>query len=411
MSALGSLSTAGPARWRRPPAGSTEEHGRGPEARALLAALRTGPAPIAGPRLGQLVAACDPAQLVGTVLAEGLAGPAHERLGHLLPPAERARLAREAARDGARHQAYLQLLGRLGAALDGAGLTWVVLKGPVLAELSYRGTPRGYTDLDLLVPAHQFRAAVEALREAGAAPADQDWAQLVRVAKGEMNVAVHGAPMVDLHWHLVYLRSARERWAVPTDDLLGRRRRTRLGAVDAWALDREDFAAHLALHAASGAVQQLRRLLDVQRSTAHEPPDWEVLVRRCRAWRVGLPVSVMLHRAARALGAAVPEEVVSELAGGPLNRALVRRLGEWVPAGRLPGQRSVSNGLTRCLRDGLWSTGAEFAAGSAQALAELLRLPSGSGAGRPAVPPGPGGLEGYLAMVERSDRYGHLGRR
>ncbi len=126
--------------------------------------------------------------------------------------------------------------------------------------------------------------------------------------------------MVDLHWHLVYLRSARERWAIPTEDLLERRQPVRLKNVDAWSLDPHDFLAHLALHASFGAAQQLRRLLDIERTVANWAPDWERLVQRCRAWRVGLPVSVMLNRARRTLGAAVPAEVVEELAGGRPNR-------------------------------------------------------------------------------------------
>jgi hypothetical protein len=61
------------------------------------------------------------------------------------------------------------LLGRFAVALDQAKVTSVALKGPVLAEFSY---PEG------------------------------------NGAKGELTLTVHGLPMVDLHWHLVYLRSA-----------------------------------------------------------------------------------------------------------------------------------------------------------------------------------------------------------
>ena len=188
-------------------------------------------------------------------------------------------------------------------------------------------------------------------------------------------MAVHGLPMIDLHWHLVYLRSARERWAIPTEDLLERRQPVRLKDVDAWSLDPHDFLAHLALHASFGAAQQLRRLLDIERTVANWPPDWEVLVQRCRAWRVGLPVSVMLNRARQTLGAAVPAEGSgrnSREAGRTV--MVVRQLSEWAPAGGLPGGRSVKNGLTRSLRDSLLATAGEFASETRQAIAELLRL-------------------------------------
>ena len=379
--------------------------------RALVASLRAGPSAQAGSRLPSLVASCDPGQLADLAISEGLAGPTHEALGGSLPPGPSSRLATEAQRDAVRHLAYLDVLRKFAVALDQAKVTWVALKGPVLAELSYPKVPRGYADLDLMVSSGQLRGALSALEGAGAVVAEPDWPLLVNGAKGQLSMAVHGWPMVDLHWHLVYLRTARERWAISTEDLLARRRRVRLKDVEAWSLEPSDFLAHLALHASFGAVQQLRRLLDIERTVANWPPDWEVVVQRCRAWRVGLPVSVMLNRARLTLGAAVPEEVVAELAGGRSNRLVVRHLGEWAPAGSMPGGRSVKNGLTRSLRDGLLATAGEFAGQSGRAIAQLLR-PRATGSGEPDNDRGPrisAGLESYLEMVERADRYGHLG--
>ncbi len=378
---------------------------------ALVASLRAAPSASAGPPLASLVAACDPEQLADLVLSEGLAGPAGELLTGLLPPGPAYRLATEARRDAVRHLAYLGVLGKFAGALDQADVTWVALKGPVLAELSYPEVPRGYADLDLMVLPGQLREALNALEAAGAVLAEPDWPFVVKAAKGQLNMAVHGLPMVDLHWHLVYLRSARERWAIPTEDLLRRRELTRLKEVDAWTLDRNDFLAHLALHASFGADQQLRRLLDIQRTIASREPDWEVLVQRCRAWRVALPVSVMLNRTRETLGAAVPEEVVKELAGCRSNRLVVRQLSEWAPSGRMPGGRSVKNGLTRSLRDGLLATAGEFAGQTRQAIAQLLQpRPAGSDEPGPCDGQGtPAGFERYLEMVDRADRYGHLG--
>jgi Uncharacterised nucleotidyltransferase len=374
-----------------------------------VASLRA-PSALAGPPLASLVAACDPVQLADLAISEGLAGPAHDRLGGLLPPGPGSRLAAEARRDAVRHLAYLGLLGKFAAELDQAKVTWVALKGPVLAELSYPEVPRGYADLDLMVAPGQLRQALCALEKAGAVIAD-DWPLVVKAAKGELTMAVHGLPMVDLHWHLVYLRSARERWAIPTEDLLERRQPVRLKDVDAWSLDPHDLLAHLALHASSGAVKQLRCLLDIERTIANWAPDWEMVVQRCRAWRVGLPVSVMLSRARRTLGAAVPAEVVEELAGGRPNRLVVRQLSEWSPAGGLPGGRSVKNGLTRALRDSLLATAGEFVGETRQAIAQLLR-PRATRPDQSGNRDGPGlsdGFEAYLQMVERADRYGHLG--
>lgn len=374
-----------------------------------MASLRAGSPTPAGSLLAPLVAACDHEQLADLAVFEGLAGPAYVRLGALLPPGPASRLATEARRDAVRHLAYLGVLSNLAAALDQASVTWVVLKGPVLAEISYGGASRGYSDLDLMVHPGQLRKAVSALESAGGIVAEADWPLLTGSAKGELGIAVHGLPTVDLHWHLVYLRSARERWAIPTEDLLERRQRVRLKDVAAWSLDCDDFLAHVALHASFGAVQQLRRLLDIERTVASWPPNWEVLVQRCRAWGVGLPVSVMLNRARQTLGAAVPEEVVQQLAGSRLNRLVVGQLSDWTQSGPLPGGRSVKNGLTRSLRNGLVATAAEFGRLTWQATDCVRhRTRTTSEPGRSGDAETSEGFESYLKMVEGADRYGHL---
>ena len=378
--------------------------------RALVASLRTGSPVPAEPSLATVVAGCDPGQLADLAISEGLAGPVFNRLDGLLPPEPRSRLATEARRDTVRHLAYLDLLRKFGAALEEAQVTWVALKGPVLAELSYPGVPRSYADLDLMVHPEQLREAVSALEGAGAVVAETDWSQITESAKGQLSMSVHGLPIIDLHWHLVYLRSARERWAIPTEDLLERRQPARLQDVDAWSLDPADFLAHLALHASFGAAQQLRRLLDISHTIANRPPVWDLLVQRCQAWQVELPVSVMLNKARQTLGADVPTEVVHALAVRKTNRLLVGLLSEWVPAGPMPGNRSVKNGLTRSLRDGVMATAGQFAGETRRAIAQLLHLGE-FGAVETSHSHSAGlcsGLESYLRMVERADRYGHL---
>ncbi|MGH9106036.1 MAG: nucleotidyltransferase family protein [Acidimicrobiales bacterium] len=404
------------ARYRRPPRpGLVPRYSAGrhwsPEARrALVASLRSGPPGSAGSALAEAVGRCDPGELVDLAVSEGIAGPALEGLGHLLPPPERCRLAAAARQEALRHLTNLGLLQRCATALEAAGLTWAVLKGPVLAELCYGRAVRGYTDLDLMVAPSQLEHAVRALETVGASLAEPDWTSLVADAMGQLSMVVNGAGVVDLHWHLVYLRSARESWRIPTDELLERRRPLRLGPVNAWALGQVDFAAHIALHASFAGAQQLRRMLDIDRTLAAQPPDWDALVERCRAWRVGLPVGVMLNRTRAILGAPVPEEALRRLAGGRLEGLIIRQLSAWVPSGHLPGGRSVNNGLIRSLRDGFFPTTTQFTAESWHAISNLVhparaRLP---GAGD--VAPDHEGREAftrYVQMVASADRYGH----
>jgi hypothetical protein len=390
--------------------GTDERHWSRSARRTLLASLAGEYGGHAGPRLSSLVAACDQEELVSLAVSEGVAGPAIEKLGPLLAPSARTRLLMVVRQHAARHLGRLAWLQRFGEAFEAANVGWVALKGPVLAELSYRGVTRAYADLDLMVPARQLRLAIDALNGAGAVVADQDWTFLLQIAKGELTLAVHESPLIDLHWHLIYLRSARERFMISTEELLERRRKVQLRGVSAWALDPTDFVAHVALHASSQGFQRLRRLLDIDRTVANEPPDWDALVQRCRAWRVALPVGAMLNAASRTLGTAVPEEVVRDLAGGKPELLVMRQLSGWVPSGLLPGRRSVRTGLSRSLRDTLLATSVEFVGEGRRALGSLAGVRRTSADGPvPGIDPGrSSGFERFMEMVSSADRYGHL---
>jgi hypothetical protein len=380
--------------------------------RTLLASLSAERPGSPGPSLASLVAQCDQKELVSLSLFEGVAGPASEKLGPLLAPEQHDRLLRAVRQQVARNLGRLAWLHTFAAALEAANVTWVVLKGPVLAEMSYAGAvTRGYSDLDLMVPARQIRLAIKALEGAGAVVADQDWAFLLAIGKGELTMAIHQSPLIDLHWHLIYLRSARERFMISTDELLERRRRIQLRGIDAWTLEPTDFAAHIALHASSQGAQRLRRLLDIERTLANQAPDWDVFVRRCKNWRVALPVGAMLNSARHTLGAAVPEEVVKDLAGGPLERFVMRQLSGWQPSGRLPGGRSVRTGLSRSLRDTMSATAVEFATESWRTLRTLVRGDTSLAGDRRDNRHHPGcstGFERFIEMVNSADCYGHL---
>ena len=372
------------------------------EARAALLASVSPGAEVDKARVASLVARCDPDQLVALAAFQGVAGRASEVLRSLLPERPASRLLARVRRETMRHLQALAELERFGAALDGVGTTWVLLKGPALAELAYRGTCRFYSDLDLMVTAARMGDAVAALQACGLEVRDDDIGAVARSAKGQLGLGGPGRPTVDLHWHLLYKASARRRYRISSAELLERRRRVRLGHTEAWVLEQTDFAAHIALHAAQSGAHRLRWLLDIERTLTNEPPDWDTFVERCRAWRVGLPVSVALQRAVVTLRAPVPDGVVAALAGSYANRALVHELGKWAPAGHLPGGRSLVAGLTRSVRDTLSVTAGEMALEVRDLLARLAHPPV------PIGPAGPGdaGLRSFLDMVGSADEFG-----
>jgi hypothetical protein len=382
--------------------------------RALLAAVPTGPIGLRAHTLSSLVRGCDPGELVALAISQGTADVVSRQLAPYLPEEYLARLVAQARLDAARHLGYLDVLGRLASALEHAGVLWVVLKGPALAELIYGDVSRGYSDIDIMVPPRQLHRAVDALQGAGLTFAQRNWPLMVRVARAQVTLAFEGTPLVDLHWDLVYKRSTRQRFKLPSEEILERRRKVQLGTVGAWVLEPTDFAAHVVLHAALSGAHRLHWLVDIERTLSVAPPDWDLFVRRCHDWGVGLPVGVALERARRTLAASVPVGVVDRLAGGWANRALVSQLSTWVPGGRLLGGRSVRAALTRSLRDNLPATAMEFAGELREALGKVIAPEFVSRNDPRRLVNDVGGeqwFERYTELACRADRYGHVSKR
>jgi hypothetical protein len=393
-----------------PPSGDAGNLGWSAQARRTVLEAISAQPPTSGPPLGSRLPDCDLEEVVHLAISQGVAGRVMERLGELLPSGPRARLVAQVREDALRHFGFLTVLDKFAVAFEAAGVDWVVLKGPVLAEIIYGSTSRGYTDLDLMVPARQLRQAIAALETAGADLPVADWAEMTRSVTGEFSMAYAGTPFVDLHWHLVNTGTARRRYALPVGEVMDRRQRVRLGPLEAWSLEPTDFAIHVALHASFSGSQRLRRLLDVERTLANRPPDWDALVERCRSWRVGLPVSVALNRARDTIGANVPDEVVAQLAGSNLHLFVVRQLSSWRPTGRLPGGGSVRNGVARSLRDNLVATTAQFAHETREIVTKLLSPRHTDGGRSDGHAGNSGDLDRYLDMASSTDRFGNLTR-
>jgi hypothetical protein len=99
-------------------------------------------------------------------------------------------------------------------------------------------------------------------------------------------------------------------------ELVERRRVVRLAGTDVATLDPTDGLLYLCLHGSLSGGHQLVWLTDIDRMIAAEPPQWDVLIRRARRYRVDLVAALQLERSRSVLGAAVPAGVVSALAGG-----------------------------------------------------------------------------------------------
>lgn len=313
-------------------------------------------------------------------------------------PGATARLADAYERSVRIHMRALASLEWLRTPLEAAGVPWLVLKGPALAEhAGHRADLRAYEDLDLLVPAARFSRAVEALEDAGARLLDGNWELIRAEGRAQLHLRLPSGILVDLHWHPLNRAAVRHAFRIDVAELFER------AAVAAGAdgagprtIGLADTIVHTGLHAGLAGAQRLSWLEDVAR-LALLGPDWDEVVRRAREWRASRLVGIVLLRAHAVLGAPVPVAVLDALRPP----ALLRPLATAAPAPQARWRRLA----TSCIRDSARET-ALAVAGRGAASRRLRREAVADGGGH--VPPvlrarhGPAGRDAYLAELRRS---------
>ncbi len=283
------------------------------------------PADLAGIRA--VVGGTDHAALIRAAGFHGMAPALHlvlrgvepvpEALGHDLERAYHA--------SAAFHLGALEDVAYLDATLGAAGVPWLVLKGPVLAQL-YHGGPghRPYSDLDVLVAPGAIGDAVEALERNGSR-VDQAWPILPDGPTGEISAQLPSGRWLDLHWHLVNQPRLRRRLAVAMPPLFVRARQVTLGRTVAQTLSAADTLAHLTLHGCTSGADRLVWLKDVVRCMQVEGAACAEHVEVSAGWGTSLMAAVCVQRAWGVLGRGVPADVA----------ALVPRPSPWLAATRL----------------------------------------------------------------------------
>ncbi len=298
----------------------------------------------------------------------GFAESALERAGWALPEEARELLRRQARSSAARAIRAHALLLRSLEALAGVGVVPVVLKGTALAGRYYPETfQRATTDVDLLVEGEQVAEASRALEGLGLARAPE------RAGHGgehAHHLEFQGpAGWVELHFRALVGYGQ----ALEGDALLARSEEAELEGRRVRYLRAEDELVYLAVHASNHLLQRLSWLLDLKLLVQGRPElSWGEVVEVARATAFGHLAWYALEAARRAVGAAVPERVLAELAPPQwqqelarhfftderlLETRLVERKREWVVAKLLLAPRAgpmVRYGLWR-LREGIWA--------------------------------------------------------
>ena len=185
--------------------------------------------------------------------------------------------------------AQRQLLAELAVAagvLDEAGVSWLILKGPALAEVVYTPTQlRSYTDLDVLVRRDQFRTAVAAFEAAGFGLAEEiDWDHFARTRVG--GAAAPSAegrqrhPSIDLHWNVVWHDHDRDQFAIPIDEIIRDARPVAIDGMELMTPNPCDTLLHVCVHACLEGASRLVWLCDIDHIVAAGGIDWQQVVTR-----------------------------------------------------------------------------------------------------------------------------------
>ena len=217
------------------------------------------------------------------------------------------------------HLLIVGQLGRLGAALDAAGIPWLTFKGPVASDTLYpRPDIRQYVDLDVLVAPEHFAAALDTTLSLRGQVVEHDWPSVLHDLKGELNIALRSGGVVDLHWTLLYDEHLRRQFTWRDAELLERRRSVPLSdGSRVPTFDPNDALLHLLVHACLAGGQRLGWMRDILLASSAPGVDAAVVLERARAYGVDLCAGVMLRRVRKTLGVpALPAVLDDALTAG-----------------------------------------------------------------------------------------------
>jgi hypothetical protein len=225
-------------------------------------------------------------------------------------------------------------LREIVAALGGAGIPTILLKGPALAADYYPDPAlRPFTDLDLLVRRGDREAAMRVLWELGYTHGSpgRSLAHELEHAPAAC-FAAPGEPSrlpVDLHWDCVAHPGGSRATELAAEEIWSRAVPAPAWGAGAHTLAPEDLviylAAHLAIHhALAGVLWQLDLALVLRSRGA--TLDCDAVCTRARRWGAAGPVYFALRAVGDQLGVTVPSPPMHRMRPGELRVALVDRL-------------------------------------------------------------------------------------
>ena len=234
----------------------------------------------------------DPDAFLAAVMRQRVGAFLHQRLPaeirRRLPPTIQTQLESTARRTAQLALVRSAELVRLAGLFRAAGVPFISVKGPLLAQALYGGVGvRHAGDLDLLIHPDRLTVADEALRRAGYRRSLPDfeltprqWHEFQRL-KHEFEYFNDVTQVrIEVEWRLEGLAGQ------PFADWLARGRRETLGGEEIVRLPTETEFFYLFVHGAGHGWFRLFWLVDVALLLMREGVDWAALIRAARASRV-----------------------------------------------------------------------------------------------------------------------------
>ena len=264
----------------------------------------------AGPAVAAAAARASGDELRGLANAagfHGLGGYVHLAIDGVagIPDDERAQLATMRTFAAFNHLRTMAALRSLAETFDGAGIPWLVLKGPTLGG-PVHGAPelRWHGDLDVLVPPDHLRAALAALERCGSAVLDRNWTLIHTQLKGEVHVRLALDLELDLHWHLLNERGLRAAFPVPLARLHECARTIDVDGTPVPTLGAADTVVYVAMHLMLSGGHRLIWLKDLERLLTTAAAPVSSVAEVARAWHAELLLATAVARMIRVLGPA-----------------------------------------------------------------------------------------------------------
>jgi len=188
------------------------------------------------------------------------------------------------------HHELEQALIPTAAALESAGIPYIVLKGSALGALLYREPlHREMSDVDILVQPEQFAAARSALESAGFTfPSDDDIAFWKEAYYNLPITPPHGnRAIVEIHWSI----AQQGRHHPDITGLFARARPCRFAGIESLAFSPLDQFLHQALHLSYHYYQpRLAWVLDLALLLSREDLPAPELFERAERWGMRIPL-------------------------------------------------------------------------------------------------------------------------